>query len=173
MVSFSFENCWFFKLNPTTFDFHTRDHWATRKSPRSSSCSHLQCDHLLRAREEKRSNHTTMWYISWIWHREKGKLPRNSGETTNPCKTFVHTLLLWQCATSLNQMSATIKLLKYPKILEGAVVRHFAVNYIILGSKSHPEASFRKSASPKIQQKTLHPYTTFKHSASANSICLG
>lgn len=51
MVSFSFERCWFFKLNPSTFDFDTRDHWAIRKSPRSSSCSHLQCDHLLRARE--------------------------------------------------------------------------------------------------------------------------
>ncbi len=73
-------------------------------------------------------------------------------------------------------MSATIKLLTYPKILEGAV-RDFAVNYtnfwLQISSFSYHcwnedpiaklEASFRNSAFPKTQQKnrfTLTPHSS-------------
>ena len=89
---------------------------------------------------------------------EKGQTTKKiQRETTNPFKTSVDPLLLllsfmavcykW----SLNQMSATIKLLTYPKILEGAV-RDFAVNYIISGSKSHP---FHITAGMKIPSPNL------------------
>ena len=99
MVSFSFERCLFFKLNPSTFDFDTRDHWAIRKSPQvqlmltSTMWPSLKSPWI---ETIKPYNHVI--YFLGLKPR-KGKLPRNSGETTNPCKTFVPTLLLWQCAT--------------------------------------------------------------------------
>lgn len=122
---------------------------------------------------------------------EKGQTTKKFRRNHQPLQNIrSHIAVMAVCYRSLNQMSATIKLLKYPKILEGAVVRHFAVNYIISGSKSHPfhitagmkiplpsTSNLRhhlgSQLPQKLNKKTLHPYTTFKHYASANSICLG
>lgn len=189
MVSFSFERCWFFKLNPSTFDFDTRDHWAIRKSPQvqlmltSTMWPSLKSPWI---QTIKPYNH-----VIYFLGTEKGQTTKKFRRNHQPLQNIrSHIAVMAVCYRSLNQMSATIKLLRYPKTLEGAVVRHFAVNYIILGSKSHPfhitagmkipspsTSNLRhhlgSQLPPKTQQKTLHPYTTFKHSASANSICLG
>lgn len=175
MVCLSFEWCWFFKNNPSTFDFDTRDHWTIRKSPQVQLMLTSTMWPSLKSpwtETIKPCNHA----IDFLGLKpQKGQTTKKFRRNHQPLQNIrSHITVMAVCNRSLNQMSATIKLLRYPKTLEGAVVRHFAVNYIILGSKSHPfhiTAGMKipspstsnlwnhvgSQLPPKTQQKTLHP----------------